>query len=149
MEKQRIILRRDFFAKVTALCGAGAGAIGALPLTGSWLRTRRSEKTLAQLTCADFRPAVGSRFRVVSSDGQCVSMLLFKAEERTRHRLPAQAGTREFRTPFSLVFKAASECAFAQGTYRVEHPRLGAVPLFLVAVGAPRGGVSTFEAVFG
>lgn len=49
--------------------------------------------------------------------------------------------------PFSLVFVSRGPAAPVQRTYRLEHPRLGALDLFLVPLG-PEGGGMRFEAVF-
>lgn len=69
-----------------------------------------------------YAPLVGTTF-TVGPDGD-VPVELVSATE-----LPGPG------TCFSLVFRAAADVSLAQCTYRVEHPSLGAFPLFLVPLG--------------
>jgi hypothetical protein len=69
-----------------------------------------------------FAPLVGTTF-AVGPDGE-VPVELVSATE-----LPGPG------TCFSLVFRAAADAPLEQLTYRVEHPSLGAFPLFLVPLG--------------
>jgi hypothetical protein len=48
---------------------------------------------------------------------------------------------------YSLIFRSVNAPALPQGTYRVEHPRLGVFPLFLVPIGPNRGEV-LYQAIF-
>ncbi len=48
---------------------------------------------------------------------------------------------------FSLMFAAAKGSTFPQGIYRVAHPSLGAMEIFLVPVG-PSGGGAGYQAIF-
>src|SRR5690606_40939685 len=61
---------------------------------------------------------------------------------------PLPAPTRDApRAPFSLVFRNASPLLFPQQIYRMRHPRLGALELFLVPVAQDRDGF-LYHAVF-
>jgi hypothetical protein len=51
------------------------------------------------------------------------------------------------RTPFSLVFRCGKETPLPQGTYTVEHERMGTLEIFLVPIGPDEGGLC-YEAVF-
>jgi len=51
------------------------------------------------------------------------------------------------RTPFSIVFRGASDAVLAQGIYRLEHAALGSFEPFLVTIGPDAGGMR-YEAVF-
>ncbi|MDH5833380.1 DUF6916 family protein [Luteimonas kalidii] len=51
------------------------------------------------------------------------------------------------RAPFSLVFRNASPLLFPQQTYRMQHPRLGELDIFLVPVAQDRDGF-LYQAVF-
>jgi len=61
----------------------------------------------------------------------------------TRH--PGATG---FRRPFSLELLGPPSAVQAQGIYRLAHPGLGDLDLFMVPVGASPAGVS-YEIAFG
>ena len=51
------------------------------------------------------------------------------------------------REPFSITFRGASGLRIPQAIYRVEHPELGAMEIFITQVGdGPKG--SEFESIF-
>ena len=52
------------------------------------------------------------------------------------------------RQPFSLTFEAPPEPALPQSIYRLEHPQLEAMDIFLVPVARTAAGLH-YEAVFG
>jgi hypothetical protein len=53
------------------------------------------------------------------------------------------------RSPFSLIFRTAEAGALPQRIYRVQHPALGALEIFLVPLGAESSGSGMrYEAVF-
>jgi hypothetical protein len=95
---------------------------------------------LDKLTVDDFLPEVGREFPVASR-GQGMALQLTSATPSRR----AASGTS--RAGFSLLFRAPVAFGVAQGTFRVVHPRLGALDIFLVPVGATAETVE-FEAVF-
>jgi hypothetical protein len=51
------------------------------------------------------------------------------------------------RTPFSIVFRSASNAVLPQGIYRLEHASLGSFEPFLVTIGPDAVGMR-YEAVF-
>ena len=82
--------------------------------------TETREETIYRLDT--YAPLVGTTF-AVGPDGE-VRVELVSATES-----PGPG------TCFSLIFRAASDAPLDQRTYRVEHPSLGAFPLFLVPLG--------------
>jgi len=60
--------------------------------------------------------------------------------------LPAR-GTDATRAPFSLVFRNTSPLLFPQQIYRMRHPGLGALDIFLVPVAQDRDGF-LYQAIF-
>ena len=87
------------------------------------------------LRLATYVPLVGSAFRIHRSK----SSLGVKLVSATQ--LPSDVGE-----SFSLIFKGHGNAKLGQETYTIEHPRLGAFPLFLVPVGQARTGQS-FQAI--
>jgi hypothetical protein len=51
------------------------------------------------------------------------------------------------RAPFSLLFRNTSSFLFPQQTYRMQHPRLGEIGIFLVPVAREREGF-LYQAIF-
>lgn len=97
-----------------------------------------------QLTLDRFEPLVGSRFtlRLPSGDGGAeLPTQLIQAEA-------GRGGTPGGRQPFSLVFETPPEPALPQSIYRLEHPQLQALDIFLVPVARTATGLH-YEAVFG
>lgn len=93
------------------------------------------------LTLARFEPLVGSQF----------SLRLDEAAELPARLIEARAGLGETlagRQPFSLTFQAPAEPALPQRIYRLEHPQLEAMDIFLVPVARSAAGLH-YEAVFG
>ncbi|HEV6968245.1 MULTISPECIES: DUF6916 family protein [Roseateles] len=94
----------------------------------------------AAFTLARFEPLVGSRFLLRLDDAGGLPARLVQA--RAGH------GGAADRPPFSLTFEAPAEPALPQRIYRLEHPQLDAVDLFLVPVARTATGLH-YEAVFG
>lgn len=92
----------------------------------------------AALTLACFEPLVGSRFALRLDGGAYLPARLVEA------RAGAPAGNRSF----SLMFQAPAEPVLPQRIYRLEHPQVDAIDLFLVPVGRSAAGLH-YEAVFG
>lgn len=89
---------------------------------------------------ARFEPLVGSQFSLhVEGHGPLVARLL----EAQAGRCPAPHG----RLPFSLTFEGPQQPLLPQRIYRVEHPELEAMEIFLVPVSRSDQGVQ-YEAVF-
>jgi hypothetical protein len=97
---------------------------------------------LAALTAEDFRALLQDRF--VLSDGarsdQNGDAVSFEVELVEVNVIPREPVGR---APFSLVFQGDPELTLPQRIYRVEHPELGALDIFLVPIAPGR-----YEAVF-
>jgi len=86
---------------------------------------------------ADFAAQVGTSFDLVAGS-EHFPMQLASCEDR---------GSDERLEQFSLIFTAPAGAPLHQGSYAVEHPALGNLPLFLVPIAGDAEGV-TYEAVF-
>jgi hypothetical protein len=95
----------------------------------------------SELTLETFTPVVGEAFTVGDPAGTTVELLLVEA---TGHDTGPQAP----RLPFSLIFHGPADPFLPQASYRVEHPTLGALGIFIVPLGRDEHG-TTYEAVFG
>ena len=83
---------------------------------------------LEALTAADFAPLRHQLFELAADHASQLELVEVTG-----------AGGR----PFSLVFRGPGEPLLPQRIYRVEHPALGALDLFLVPIGPGR-----YEAIF-
>lgn len=92
-------------------------------------------------TLARFAPLVGSGFTLWLDDE---TQLPARLVEARRGGAAAPGG----RQPFSLTFEAPPEPALPQHIYRLQHPQLEALDLFLVPVARTGTGLH-YEAVFG
>lgn len=97
---------------------------------------------LDQLTVETFEPHVGTSFWVEFPNGGKVELRLTRAAkvmESEAARLP--------RHPFSLYFIGPKSYLLEQQIYRVTHPEMEALEIFLVPVGADAQAYQ-YEAVF-
>jgi len=94
----------------------------------------------AALQLEHFAPLVGSRFTLWLSDEAQVPARLVDAR-------PGRGQAPNGRSPFSLTFEGPTEPALPQRIYRVEHPELSAIDIFLVPVGRTTAGLH-YEAIF-
>ncbi len=81
---------------------------------------------------------VNTFFRLIAGDGRTLDLELISVSglletERQRN--------------FSVIFLGPSDSPVGQGTYRMEHDRMGAADLFIVPVGRSQKGYE-YEAVF-
>lgn len=98
----------------------------------------------AMLSLDQFEPLLGSQF-MLKLDAELGSA------ELPAQLIEARAGRSAGlpgRQPFSLTFQAPPEPALPQRIYRLEHPQLDAMELFLVPVARTAAGLQ-YEAVFG
>jgi hypothetical protein len=97
---------------------------------------------LADLTAEDFRPLLHERFVLSGGAGgdKNGGTVSFEMELVEVNLIPREPGGR---APFSLVFQGDPEPTLPQRIYRVEHPQLGALDIFLVPIAPGR-----YEAVF-
>jgi hypothetical protein len=89
---------------------------------------------LEALTADDFAPHLRERFALSPTADSAFDVELIEV---------SGAGAR----PFSLVFRGPGEPVLPQRIYRLEHPALGALDLFLVPIGRQPDGLR-YEAVF-
>lgn len=96
---------------------------------------------LLGLSQATFDRLVGSGFRVLVDEDRAVSVKLVECRAlphvSRREVLAIRA------EPFSLLFEGPGDLVLEQQIYRLEHPDLGELDLFLVTVGPGK-----IEAVF-
>ena len=95
---------------------------------------------LATVRLEQFAACLNQDFEIVFSDGT----LPVKLVEAKQWGLDQPANVRQ---PFSLSFRIERSVRFPQGTYKVRHPQLGEMEIFLVQVAADAT-ASHFEAVF-
>ena len=88
-----------------------------------------------------FEPLVGSHFTLRVDEAGTLPAQLIEARAGV-------GGTPDGRQPFSLTFEAPPEPALPQRIYRLEHPAMDAMDLFLVPVARTTAGLH-YEAVFG
>lgn len=123
-------------APVQLLGLAGASRAGAATLGGT--------AGLETLTMASFVPHVSTPFRFQLGGGRSTVMPLVQVvNQLTGTTKPSAAPRGE---SFSLVF-AGTHRAFPQGTYTVEHARLGRLQLFVAPVDRRANG-QDYQAVF-
>ena len=88
----------------------------------------------------DFVALKGQAFALDAGGGQALQALLLEAE-------PLAMAPHTGRQPFSLVFAGPLQPRLPQSTYRLAHPRLPALDIFLVPVGADAT-ATCYQAVF-
>lgn len=91
---------------------------------------------LSQLKPEHFDDLIGVALPIVDSDHT------FTLKAVTRLKSPSPRGQ-----PFTLILAAPANARGAQGIYRLQHPELGVLEIFLVPI-APVDGIPLFEAVF-
>jgi hypothetical protein len=94
---------------------------------------------LATVRCEEFAACLNQDFDVVFPDGALPVKL---TEAR-----PLGVRPESIREPFALTFVAGRPLRLPQGIYKMRHPTLGEMEIFLVQVAADQTS-STFEAVF-
>lgn len=92
------------------------------------------------LKLEDFAACLNETFSV-AFNGATVPFVLVEARPLDA-RLPSL-----LRAPFSLLFRNASPFLFPQGTYSMNHGRMGDVGIFMVPVAQDRDGF-LYQAVF-
>ena len=91
---------------------------------------------------ADYARELNTKFRVAADTARPVELEL--AEVKGWRSLPVEQGGME---RFSLYFSGPPDVQLPQGSYRLEHERLGALEIFLVPV-ASTAEAMRYEAVF-
>jgi len=94
------------------------------------------------LQSADFLPHLNQMFRIQLEGIEPIDLELASVTE------VGEARSAEHRRPFSLIFLGpVSSQYLVQHIYRLEHPQMGALDLFLVPLG-PEQGRMQYEAIF-
>ncbi len=103
---------------------------------------------LDRVQVSDFESCLGDTFQARAGDGPTLMLELIEAKALEPRPGLAAMGIRE--DPFSLMFRASALPQPKQGTFVMEHPRLGTFALFLSPVGYRRPtDPVVFQAVFG
>ena len=97
---------------------------------------------IESLSHEQFASRLGSHFTLSDDDMPSIDLRLIEVQPLQKH-----GGLPESRTPFSLLFKAASQQVFPQRLYHLRHDAMGELPIFLVPIGRDAEGV-TYEAIF-
>ena len=100
---------------------------------------------LESLDLAIFTRHVGDVFRLVIDEATTIEARLIEATPSSVASTSATPNGR--RVPFSVVFRGPGSPLLPQRIYRLEHPELGALDVFLVPIGQDAGGM-VYEAVF-
>ena len=95
---------------------------------------------LDKLTRETFEPITGGVFELSLGDGQTIPLELSAVRGTGLQGLAK-------REQFSLHFRGPATPALVQRIYRLEHPHLGALDIFLVPIQRDASGM-TYEAVF-
>jgi hypothetical protein len=121
------------------LTTAGAALLGAVlnePLAGRGLPGTRYP---LHRGLADLPQHVGTMFRAGAPGIDAQRLLLTRVDHRTVDDRLEQV---------SAVFRGAAGRILADGTYEFQHPALGRLDLFIVAVGTPGADHAFYEACF-
>jgi hypothetical protein len=90
---------------------------------------------IEDLAAADFEPLIGSPFHVVPAPGVAVDLVLFEVQRLTDERRTPTGAARPGMPAFSLCWYGPVQPFLPQRIYRLEHPVIGPVELFLVPLG--------------
>ncbi len=166
----RILARRRFTQNLLA-SGTLAAIAATLPLNAFAQTDKRGKvpalelRALSASTQSELKTNRRATFQAVLSDyfqttdglGTPVSLLLLEIndlpeqhKQLARQTLSA-ARTQELReSSFSLIFRGPREMALSQNTYKLKHPVLGELQIFLVPVGqlSKDSAGRDYEAVF-
>jgi hypothetical protein len=97
---------------------------------------------LQDLTSASFEPHLGTAFAIPVEGGGALELVLASVRLHEPHPGPRAQ-------PFSAYFRGPAAPVLLQRIYRLDHPEMGALELFLVPIGPdPKGGGMNYEAVF-
>ena len=100
---------------------------------------------LEKLTRDDFLPYVGTIFSVTTANG-AVDLTLAEARDLgPRPERLVRAGTRL--SAFSLRFRGPGQFYLSQQMWKLAHPQLGELAIFLVPIGRENDGF-VYEAIF-
>jgi hypothetical protein len=98
---------------------------------------------LEDVTHDTFASRVGERFTLRAPDDGTLELTLAEASLS-----PESFGVPGHRAPFELIFHGPASPYAPQGTWRLEHPEVGPIEVFLVPLG-PDHEVMRYQAIFG
>lgn len=140
--------RRDILKGAAATLLTGAASMAITPKLGA--STGRGTGATTPVTGVDelprmaFSGAVGTDFDVHVGALETSTLRLQSVSDLVLPvGAPAPAPGKE---GFSLLFTGPSKSSFPQGTYTIDHSKLGSFALFLVPLG-PKGSTTSYEAV--
>jgi hypothetical protein len=145
MRFARLIPRRSFLTRL-AVWGA-AGALFPPLHEGRTVCAAGPGAAFDRTRALLFQQHIGSRFKIVPAVAPPRFVVLANVTLFQTISKPGR-GSRQPTPAFSLMFHAPAGLALPQETYRVEHPRLGAFPLFLVPIGPKQQNDVHYQAVF-
>jgi hypothetical protein len=93
---------------------------------------------LESFTLATFEPYVGEMFPIHDGDERLETTLI---------AAQAVGSGGDGRDPFSVVFRGPPGVVLEQRIYRIDHPSMGTLELFIVPIGPDDSGMC-YEAVF-
>ena len=96
---------------------------------------------LEKLTSQDFAPYLNEDFSIDFDAAEPLVAKLISVSE------VGSPQPRAKRRAFSLIFLGPLEPLLGQRIYRVTHPKIGALEIFLVPIGHGQGGIE-YEAIF-
>lgn len=99
---------------------------------------------LDKLDSTDFSPYLDQSFRLWLEGVGLLEFELIEVQEMSDSTDEVQG----HRRPFSIVFRGPEQPVLPQRIYRIEHPSMGTLDLFLVPLGPGRSGGIHYEAVF-
>lgn len=103
---------------------------------------RPDDDALGGVTHETFSPCVGDMFQVVFDEGVTYPLVLERAIVKAQ-----RANDIHRRAPFSLFFTGPGPHVLQQGSYRMQHVKLGELNIFIVPVAETDGGFR-YQAAF-
>jgi hypothetical protein len=152
--EKKSLPRRDFISKSTAFSSMALLGISSSPvlaisvLQKSATSGRQKSATMYQIihpgnvTVNDFTDLVGKKFRLQTEDGTSIHAKLIETNSP-----PTRRALRFRREHFSLVFDVPGSFELIEGHYRLSHPKISSMALFMVPVDLPAEH-NRLEAVF-
>ena len=139
--------RRDFIKKGSLI--AVAAAVPAT-ITGV-ISTKAASREVAvpigpvgpgsELTKADFAAQLNTEFRIIQARSQAIVKLVDVSD------LAHRKGARPGKEGFSLRFSEMNATNLPQGTYNIQHEKLGTFSFLIVPVKSKAGKVNSYEAI--
>lgn len=132
--------RRDFLKKGSLIAVAAA-------VPTSVVRGLSTTEVLApvdvksELTKAAFAAQLNTQFRIKNARSHVLVKLVDVSDLKRRK------GARKDREGFSLLFRESSTASLAQGTYELQHEKLGTFSFLLVPVPSKGKGTISYEAI--